>query len=373
MSMSRPLLLFPIIVVLAFAAALTPKFVKNGFDPSVFIMASENHVDSSRTIAPIIIQKGDGYDGQFYYRFALAPFDVSQPGYGITLDDPPWRMQRILYPVLAWLVSAGQPRFTAWAMLLVNLLGLGAIGYFAIRLSRRFQSAPITPLLVVLWPGFWIALNRDTTEIVAVAFLLAAIEAYTARRTWLYAVLAVLTVLTRETSIFVFAGIFCAELLQRKSVRHLATLALPIVLYAAWRSFLTHLWGQPVTISSNLTWPLLGIYQAVSAAFVEPKLANALYAVAGIGFIVVFSGVVAEANLGRWREPLVMGWILLLGLMSVLSGRTGPWVEPIAYFRAFSECYVVGLFLLPRDVAGRAGKLAAVFLGIMSIAITKIA
>jgi hypothetical protein len=185
---TRRYLFLPLLVLLAYSTAIAPRLVRNDLDPSIFIEAGDKFVDGSRTIFPIkILKNSDGYDGQFYYRFALAPFDISQPGYGIRIDNPPYRMQGIVYPVLAWLLSAGQPRFTAWAMLFINLLGLGAIGYFAFRLSEQLQLSRVVPVLVSLWPGFLIALNRSTTEIVAAAFLLAAIESYIANRIWLYA------------------------------------------------------------------------------------------------------------------------------------------------------------------------------------------
>jgi hypothetical protein len=137
------------LVLLAYSAAITPKLIRNGLDPSIFIVAGDKFVDGSRTIFPVKILKNSyGYDGQFYYRFALAPFDTSQPGYGIRIDNPPYRMQRIVYPVLAWLLSAGQPRFTAWAMLCINLLGLAAIGYLALRLSQQLGSSRVVPILV---------------------------------------------------------------------------------------------------------------------------------------------------------------------------------------------------------------------------------
>jgi hypothetical protein len=60
----------------------------------------------------------------------------------------------------------------------------------------------------------------------------------------------------------------------------------------------------------------------------------------------------------------VFGWFSLLGLMSVLSG-SGPWIDPIGFFRAFTECYVIGLFLLPNNIVRRFGPLAAISLAII--------
>ena len=42
---------------------------------------------------------------------------------------------------------------------------------------------------------------------------------------------------------------------------------------------------------------------------------------------------------------LAAAWLLVLALMSLLTA-SGPWVDRNAYFRTFTECYVVGCLLL---------------------------
>ena len=42
-----------------------------------------------------------GYDGQFYYRLALDPFNWNKTAFGITMDQS-YRYTRIGYPALAW-------------------------------------------------------------------------------------------------------------------------------------------------------------------------------------------------------------------------------------------------------------------------------
>jgi hypothetical protein len=42
---------------------------------------------------------------------------------------------------------------------------------------------------------------------------------------------------------------------------------------------------------------------------------------------------------------LAAGWLPVIALMSLLTAG-GPWVDRNAYFRAFTECYVVGCLVL---------------------------
>jgi hypothetical protein len=67
------------------------------------------------------------YDGQFFYRLALAPADLRLEAQGVRLDTA-LRRQRPGYPALAWLLSCGRPTLVAWALLVVNVLGLGVLG-----------------------------------------------------------------------------------------------------------------------------------------------------------------------------------------------------------------------------------------------------
>src|SRR5579871_4129202 len=47
----------------------------------------------------------NGYDGQFYYAIARAPWRRHDLG----IDAPAIRQARILYPALSWALSAGDP------------------------------------------------------------------------------------------------------------------------------------------------------------------------------------------------------------------------------------------------------------------------
>ena len=99
---------FGVIVALCYSIALVPSLRRVHWDTSVFIVAGDRFVDSSKLDAPIIVRKhSDGYDGEFYYRLAVEPWPSASAAHGVTFDAAPWRAQRILYPVLAWAVSFG--------------------------------------------------------------------------------------------------------------------------------------------------------------------------------------------------------------------------------------------------------------------------
>ncbi len=73
-------------------------------DISWFVVAGGSGVNA-RQIPPglSIIPSVEGYDGLSFYRLALDPFTRRATDFGITLDTPPYRQQRLLYPVIVYL------------------------------------------------------------------------------------------------------------------------------------------------------------------------------------------------------------------------------------------------------------------------------
>jgi hypothetical protein len=360
---------FGLAVVVIYALLILPILVRHGFDTSVFVVAGDRYVTAAQTPAPIIVRPhSDGYDGQFYYRLALAPLSDRMQEYGVNLVHPAWRMQRILLPLAAYLLSGGQPQWVPSSLFAVNLVGLFAIGWLAMGIAGAKKFPLTVPLCIVAWPGLLIALTHDTTEILAAALLLAGVAAWLERRQALSAVMLALASLTRETAILVAAGIFAAEMWRllrpagaRRDWRGVGCAAASLVPFLLWRHFVVTLWQetpQAHGIAHNAGWPLQGWAQAILASVLgEPvgfaprprDLTMRATMLVGIGTISVFC---VGATRAAWRAlqdrasaALAAGWLLVLALMSVLTAN-GPFIDSTAYFRAFTECWILGWILL---------------------------
>lgn len=92
------------------------------------MVAGDQFVQVAAAPAGLLVTHGPGYDGQFFYRLALRPWTHQRTEFGITLDQPAYRQQRIVYPLLTFILARGAPPATAWALLGCNLAAAAALG-----------------------------------------------------------------------------------------------------------------------------------------------------------------------------------------------------------------------------------------------------
>lgn len=139
-----------------------------------------------------------GYDGQFYYFFAVDPQHAAA-----YMDEPGYRLSRPLYPLLARALALGQPGLIPWMMLLINWLAISGTALALGDILRRRGLSPWFALLYPVLPGALAALHADVTE--PLAYGLVALGLWLrergARRVWLWTgIIFALAVLTRETA-----------------------------------------------------------------------------------------------------------------------------------------------------------------------------
>ena len=198
---------------------------------------------------------GNGYDGQFYYRLALDPADLHRTAFGITMDAP-FRVQRIGYPVLAWIVSAGQHAWVPVALVAVNVLALGAVGLAGGMLARDAGRHALWGLLLAGYFGFFMSVGNDLTEPVAAACLLGGIIAYRRGHSLLAGVAFGYGTLTRETVLIVPLALGVTRLISWRSRRAARpgavdlAWAVPVLAFAAWQLVLSQVTGAVILLAS---------------------------------------------------------------------------------------------------------------------------
>jgi hypothetical protein len=351
-------------------------------DASRFVVAGDSFTDARKAPPDLYVFKvakyHRGYDGQFYYRMALDPFDLSASAHGITMDAP-LRFQRVTYPALAFVLSGGSSQAVPWALVAVNILALGVLAGIGGLLAQSSGRHVMWGLVFPAYYGLVFTLSRDLTEIVEVALLLGGLLALRRSRWLLAAVLLAAAVLTRETALFAVAGIAAYRLLvlvrrwSRPGPSDLAWIV-PAAAFAAWQIYCLLVIGRlPATSApgNRFVFPGRQLIDAIPRWFrglnsgtwaVHTLECVTLLAILGLALVALRS-----TTAPIHERAAFIG--LLLGALSV-GISSGLWTG-IDHLRFFADVYVLaGLVILgtkwrlviPAAIVGTCTTLATVLM-----------
>lgn len=347
--------------VLAGAAAVVLVAARLSFgthgDITRFIVVGAANLARHGLPAGIHVFPGTGYDGQFYFRQALGPFDVSTVAHGIRLDGE-YRLQRLAYPLATWLLSAGGRAGAVPSVLVgVNVAGFALLGLLGGILARDSGRHAAYGLLFAGYFGLVTTLARDLAEIVEATLLLAGIVAFRRGRHLAAGLAFAAAVATKETEVFVVAGfglvLIGRELWGRlgRSARprpsvHLVWL-LPAAAFVGIQLWLLAATGHVAGSSGaqgNFATPLTAPARALVHYLRHPAtLANAMW-LGELAVLVLFV-LVAVATLHRTGARLeeLAAFVLLIGLALSLSGEV--WNNQ-SDFRSLAPLFDLGAVVL---------------------------
>ena len=360
----------PLVVVLL-VATLVGLFVlgrlhQGGFDLSSFIVAGDQFSNPTKVPAGLtVLPNSPGYDGQFYYRLALDPLTAKATDFGITLDTPPFRQQRILYPLVCGIFSAGDPRLLPAVMILVNVIALCAMAWIGANYARAFDVHALWGAFLPLHPAFLFSLTRNLVEILEVSLLLGSLLLLRRGRPLLATLSLSLAVLTKETALLVAVAAMVAYGWQwwrttSAGIIRWYYFAVPVALFILWRGFLSLHWGSFAAYSSGnslLGLPFVGpVSFLFEMASFETKWHRRMFI--ELLFLLVFAVGVAISLRSSKLEPVEkLSWLLYAMLAACLSRII--WIEDWGFFRALAQfCGLGTLILLAGDLKVRAGVFA---------------
>jgi hypothetical protein len=305
-------------------------------------------------IPGVPVMAGAGYDGQFAYRLAVDPADLHPVAAGIRLDTT-LRLERISYPALAWVASAGHRSAVPYSLVAVNLLALGALGWLGGLLARAAGRHAAWGLLLAGYWGYLFSLGRDLHEIVTGAFVLAGLLAYRSRRPATTAVLFSLAVLTRETALLVvvaIAAVRLADILRRRErpAALEAAWAVPVVVFVGWQVVCRAVAGAVPTLAAGPAQvgpPVLSFAEAVLDSVRglggNHRAASLLLVVQLVALLVVVALAATRLRDATILREERLAWVLALVLTLSLSRHF--WSGP-ADLRALSDIYLLSAVLL---------------------------
>ncbi|HEY2270923.1 MAG TPA: hypothetical protein VGI96_50490 [Streptosporangiaceae bacterium] len=326
---------------------------------SLFIMAG--HVYTHRAQLPhgLRLVPSAGYDGQFYYRLALDPFNWHATAFGITMDQS-YRYTRIGYPMLAWIFSLGQQQLVPVVLVVLNLFGVAAMAMLGGAFARQSGRHALWGLAFALYFGLVISVGRDTAEPLAEACMLGGLLAYRRGTGPMYLLATVLFTygaITRETVLFAPAAIAVTRLIaiaRRRANPGLADLTwvVPAAGYGLVE-VVAHfvLKGELPLLangSRNLATPFTALVDAlkynahhINTQHLSPvDIATLEYFTLAV-FIVAGLAVLAVTTAPGHERLAFVFFVLQLGLLS-----SQIWTSTFGEGRSLIEPYLMALVLL---------------------------
>jgi hypothetical protein len=345
----------PVVPAIAIAICYITFFIlllkARGGDVSLFVIAGGVNVDASKVPPGLtVIPNIGGYDGVWFYRLAINPLTSVQAAHGIRIDNPAYRQQRVMYPLIVWLLSLGNVTWIPWLLVIVNILAAAAMAAFAGAFAKRFGLNALWGVIVPLYPGFVLTLSRDLAEIVTAAFAMGAIWAITSRRNTTAAILLTCAVLTRETTLLLAFALAAAWLIERvlHRERRIAaiTFSVPIAVYTVWQIVLAFRWGvSPLRAGApDRALPLVEFAQFLAAASFRRNHQERLYFLESFFLAAVVIAIVLVWR--RSRAPLEwrLAWLGYLAIFSILPHTI--WIEDYGFLRIFADLFLVSAALI---------------------------
>ncbi len=295
-------------------------------------------------------------DGQAFAQLAMDPTLSHPEAFSDGRAELVYRAQRPVFGYAAWTLAFGDPTRVPEAMVVLTVLGAGLLtGALALLFDRR-GVAPALALPVLVIPGVWASFPFLMSETLAAGLALAGLAAWEraeatedTRREAIAGVLFAIAVLTRETMIFIPAGLALAQLLRTRRLPS-RWLALGPLLYASWWVIVRLITGSPFLdqgqTGSRTSIPGVGLIDAVSSWPIVGR--DSL-------FMVVTLGLAIAAVVRRRGDPLVYAGLIGLAAASLMSEEVwGSWVN---WTRAITPVHLAfGLALIGPPLAERVSR-----------------
>jgi hypothetical protein len=325
-----------------------------------FALAGQAFVDPDATSDLPVYSASNGYDGQFFYRLALDPLTRQTTAFHITLDNPPYRQQRIGLPAAAWLLHEVSRVPTSMALVLVNVFAVIVAGWVGAQWARRFGRSPLWGVAIGASPALIMAVARDLSEPLATAALLVGLLVWTrGGRLWAASAAFTVAVLCRETVLIVLLGmgLWCLgrfvrggnRALRRTAAAQVAALCVPAAVEIAWQLYLQHVWGGRLPtfsgqgqLGTSLLRPLHGFFAGVDQiGLTHVGILAAVFLVERVLLLALL--IVVASGLLRSSAPaeLRLGWVLAAVLATSVA-----WNQDVQFVRAANEAIIVGQLLL---------------------------
>ena len=199
---------------------------QHSWDPMSFVLPGSQF---SGGLSELVM----GYDGQFAYQIAVNPADAAP-----FLDVPAYRYQRILYPILTYIVSLGNKETIPWMLIVINLLSLVAGTLATEKILKDHGFSRWYAIVYGLFAGLLISLRLDLTEPLAFASVQWGVLLIGRGKIWRGLPLFALAALGRELTVTFSFACFLYLFFNRRRITSVLWGFLSILPFGLWQVFL---------------------------------------------------------------------------------------------------------------------------------------
>jgi hypothetical protein len=296
-----------------------------------------------------------GYDGQFYRVVAHDPFLQTQNW--VAIDRAELRYRRILVPLAAWLLAAGQPALIdgAYIASVLSCLFLGVAG-LSLWLARH-GLPPAAGALFLFLPASLLSLDRMLPDIALITILVWLLFLWRDRLTLPVAFLLTLAPLVRDIGVLLTAAAALALFFHHRRFIDAFLSGLTVLPAAIWTVWLHFRFTIP-----GGTIERLGSADAIPHwVFVQPGVGLIIRILEPMDYpntIPLFETFTQIADLAGWLGMLLAilivlrharsflhslpGLLILLSLaLFIAASPRGFWSDAYSYPRAYTPLLVL--------------------------------
>ena len=310
-----------------------------------------------------VIRSPYGYDGQFFYLQAKDPLllrDATVAAF--RRANEAFRMQRVAYPALAYLVALGQRRYLPEALIAVNIVVVLLLTAGFAWYGRRRGWSGWWGLVAGLMCGLLVGTLRDLSDPVAVAAMVGGLMLWERRRRGWAALLLTVAVLAREPMALAVLAVATDAVAgwwrtrreiagvpgaSAAAARALVAEAWPVVVvpgaaYLLWQGYVSARFGGSVASpGSAYKPPLVGVIDEFRHAFDAVAVGSTAWEV---GYLVLMvAGIAVALWLVRRSVGVTTIAAALFGLSLLVLVFGDPWSYTRLSAPMFATLLLAGL------------------------------
>ena len=251
----------PIVVVLGIYLLLILSYIRPyQHNLSSLLKIDERNANYRAELIPAgtVVFHGNGYDGQ--YNYYIAKDLVFKDAF-----TDAFRYQRILYPLLAKVVSFGNDRWLCYSFIIINLLSILLGMIYLKKLIEMNQAKTSLNSLLILYGlnlGFILGTLYDLGTPLAISLMVVGLYFCKREKVGLCSLFLACSLLTMENAILVIVPLFL-YFIWKKAVQKSIFMLISMVPWLLWQLILwNHFRVIPILSSAGvLTLPFYGMAQ----------------------------------------------------------------------------------------------------------------